>query len=95
MRHAALLLSCRSSPIKLASPSALIRTLECVLLHVDPLDEELDDARLFGGKQLVPDGGELGEQDGNLPLGDPISPSRFATAQAGATSSGAASSFWR
>ena len=33
--------------------------LECVLLHVDPLDEELHDLRLFGGEQLVPDCGEF------------------------------------
>jgi hypothetical protein len=35
--------SCRSSPTKLASPSAPDPRLQCVLLHVDPLDEELND----------------------------------------------------
>jgi hypothetical protein len=51
-----------------------------VLLHVDPLDEELDDARLLGGEQLAPDRGEVGEQDGDLAFGDRVfvsdSPSR-------------------
>jgi hypothetical protein len=44
--------------------------LERVLLHVDPLDEQLHDPSLLGGEQLVPDCGELGEQDGDLALGD-------------------------
>ena len=44
--------------------------LERILLHVDPLDEELDDPRLLGGEQLVPDRGEVGEQDRDLALGD-------------------------
>jgi hypothetical protein len=29
--------------------------LDRVLLDIHPLDEELDDARLLGGEQLVPD----------------------------------------
>ena len=37
--------------------------LERVLLHVDPLDQQLDDPRLLGREQLVPDRGEVGEQD--------------------------------
>jgi hypothetical protein len=41
-----------------------------VLLDVDPLDEELHDPRLLDWEQLVPDGGEVGEQDGDLALGD-------------------------
>jgi hypothetical protein len=44
--------------------------LQCVLLHVDPLNEQLDNARLLGGEQLAPDRGEVGEQDGDLALGD-------------------------
>lgn len=36
--------------------------LERVLLNIDPLDEELDDPRLLGREQLVPDRGEVGEQ---------------------------------
>jgi hypothetical protein len=47
---------------------------------------------LLGGEQLVPDCGELGEQDGDFALGDVVV-ARFATAQVRATSSGAASSF--
>jgi hypothetical protein len=34
--------------------------LDGFLLHVDPLDEEPDDARLLGREQLVPDRGEGG-----------------------------------
>jgi hypothetical protein len=44
--------------------------LECVLLHVDPPNEQRDDPRLLGRKQLVPDRGEVGEQEGDLALGD-------------------------
>ena len=44
--------------------------LQRVLLHVDPLDEQLDDARLLGGEQLAPDRGEVGEQNRDLALGD-------------------------
>jgi hypothetical protein len=43
-----------------------------MLLHVDPLNEQLDDPRLFGGEQLVPDRGEVGEQDGDLAFGDAV-----------------------
>ena len=39
-------------------------------MYVDPLDQELDDPRLLGGEQLVPDRGEAGEQAGDLALGD-------------------------
>ena len=42
--------------------------LDLILLHVDALDDELDDASLLGGEQLGPDRGELGEQDGDLEL---------------------------
>jgi hypothetical protein len=44
--------------------------LQRVLLHFDPLDEELDDPRLLGGEQLVPDRGEVGEQARDPALGD-------------------------
>jgi hypothetical protein len=44
--------------------------LERVVLHFDPLDEELDDPRLLGGEQLVPDRGEVGEQARDPALGD-------------------------
>jgi hypothetical protein len=37
-------------------------------MHVNPLDEELDDPRLLGGEQLGPDRGEVGEQYGDLEL---------------------------
>jgi hypothetical protein len=36
--------------------------LEGVLPDIHPLDEELNDARLFSAEQLVPDRGEFGEQ---------------------------------
>jgi hypothetical protein len=39
-------------------------------LHVHSLDEELDDARLLGREQLVPDRGEVGARDRDLALGD-------------------------
>jgi hypothetical protein len=39
-------------------------------VHVDPLDEKLDDPRVLGREQLVPDGGELSEENRNLALGD-------------------------
>jgi hypothetical protein len=39
-------------------------------VHIDPLDEELDNACLLGREQLVPDSGEVGEQDGDLALGN-------------------------
>ena len=44
--------------------------LQHLLPNVDLLHQELDDARLFGGEQLVPDRGEVGKQDGDLALGD-------------------------
>jgi hypothetical protein len=44
--------------------------LECVLLHGDPLDEQLDDPCLLGWEQLGPDSGEVGEQDGDLAFGE-------------------------
>ena len=44
--------------------------LECVLLHFDPLDEQLHDPSLLGGEQLVPDCSEVGEQHRDLALGD-------------------------
>jgi hypothetical protein len=44
--------------------------LKRILLHVDPLDQELDDPRLLGREQLVPYRGELGEKDGDLALSD-------------------------
>ena len=44
--------------------------LQHFLPNVDPLDQQLDDASLFGGEQLVPDRGEVGKQDGDLALGD-------------------------
>jgi hypothetical protein len=44
--------------------------LQRVLLHVDPLDQEMHDPRLLGREQLGPDRGEVGEQDGDLALGD-------------------------
>ena len=34
--------------------------LEPVLLHVDPLDEQLNDAPVLDREQLVPDCGEVG-----------------------------------
>jgi hypothetical protein len=37
--------------------------LERVLLDVDTLDKKLDDPRLLGREQLVPDRGEVGEQN--------------------------------
>jgi hypothetical protein len=43
---------------------------ERVLLHVDPLDQELDDPGLLGREQLVPDRRKIGEQDRDLALGD-------------------------
>jgi hypothetical protein len=52
---------CRSSPTKLARPSAYPH-LERVLLNVDPLDHELNDPCLLGGEQLAPDRGEVSEQ---------------------------------
>ena len=36
----------------------------------DMFDQQLDDPRLLGGEQLVPDRGEVGEQDSDLALGD-------------------------
>jgi hypothetical protein len=36
--------------------------LQSVLSDVDALDEELDNPRLFGGEQLIPERGEVGEQ---------------------------------
>jgi hypothetical protein len=68
--------------------------LDRFLLHVDPLNEQLDDARLLGGEQLSPDRGEVGEQERHLAPGDLVRLSRFAPAQVRATSSGAARSFW-
>ena len=53
-------LLCRKSATRLAQSRGSDPHLECVLLHVDPLDEELHDLRLFGGEQLVPDCGEFG-----------------------------------
>jgi hypothetical protein len=44
--------------------------LESSRLDIDPLDEQLDDPRLLGGEELVPDRGEVGEQDCDLALGD-------------------------
>ena len=44
--------------------------LERVLMHLDPLDEELNDPRLFGGEQLAPDRGEVGEQKCDVALAD-------------------------
>jgi hypothetical protein len=44
--------------------------LQRALLHVDPLDEQLHDPSLLGREQLVPDRGEVGEQDRDLALGD-------------------------
>jgi hypothetical protein len=41
-------------------------------MNIDPLDEELDDARLLGREQLVPDGGEIREQDGDLAFRDVV-----------------------
>jgi hypothetical protein len=54
-----------SSPVPPPDPH-----LESILLHVDALDQELHDPRLLGGQQLVPDGGEIGEQACDLTLGD-------------------------
>jgi hypothetical protein len=34
--------------------------LRRILLHVDPFDEELDDSRLLGREQLLPDRGDIG-----------------------------------
>jgi hypothetical protein len=42
---------------------------EAVLLHVHTLDQQLDDACLLGGEQLVPNRGEVGEQESDLALG--------------------------
>ena len=61
-------------------------------MHLDPLDEELNDPRLFGGEQLAPDRGEVGEQKCDVALADLGAP-RLASAQVRATSCGAASSF--
>jgi len=55
---------------RLTSPLGPDANLKRVLLHVHPLDEELDDAHLLGGEQLVPDRGEVGEQARDLALGD-------------------------
>jgi hypothetical protein len=44
--------------------------LQCILLHVHPLDQKLDDPRLLRREQLVPHYGEVGEQDRGLALGD-------------------------
>jgi hypothetical protein len=44
--------------------------LQHLLLDVDPLHQELDDARLLDRKKLAPNGGEVGEQAGDLALGD-------------------------
>jgi hypothetical protein len=65
-------------------------------MHVDALDEQLHDARLLGREQLVPDRGEVGQQDDDLALClcDVIVAPPFAAAQVRATSSGAASNFW-
>jgi hypothetical protein len=56
--HTALLSTCgRSSPTRLARPSALIRTSRGVLLQIHPLHQELDDARLLRREQLLAPGG--------------------------------------
>jgi hypothetical protein len=47
-----------------------MRISSAFLLHVDPLGEELNDARLLGREQLVPDRGEVREQDRDLAFGD-------------------------
>jgi len=69
--------------------------LQRVLPHIDALDEQLDDSRLLGREQLVPDRGEVGEQDGNLALGDLVLGLALRVRQVRAISSGAPSSFWR
>jgi hypothetical protein len=53
--------------------------LERVLLHVDPLDEELNDARLLGREQLVPD---LAKSASRIVTSRSVisSPARFAAA---------------
>jgi hypothetical protein len=50
--------------------------LQRLLLDVDPLHQELDDPRLLGREQFVPDHGEVGEQNRNLALGDLVISSR-------------------
>jgi hypothetical protein len=73
LHHAACLSSCcRNSPIRLMSPSALIRTLRAVSWTSTRSNEEQGDPRLLGGEQLVPGGGEVGEQHRNLAFGDLI-----------------------
>jgi hypothetical protein len=63
-------------------------------LHVDPIDEELHDPRLLGGKQLAPDRGKSASSTVTSRSVMSSSPSRFAVTQVRATNSGAASSFW-
>jgi hypothetical protein len=53
--HAAFLSPrCRSSAAKLTSPLGPDPHLEGILLHVDPLDEQLDDAGLLGWEMSGP-----------------------------------------
>jgi hypothetical protein len=51
-------------------PAALTPHLQRVLLHIDPLDEQLHDPCLLGREQLAPDRGETAEENRNLALGD-------------------------
>ena len=41
---------------------ALDVEFERILVHIGPLNEELDHSRLLGREQLVPDRGEVGQQ---------------------------------
>jgi hypothetical protein len=68
--------------------------LERLLLNIHPLDEQLDDARLLGREQLVPDRGEVSVSSTVTSRSAISWSSRLAIAQVRATSSGAASSFW-
>jgi hypothetical protein len=62
-----------SSPRPVATPDKAHQAvgpdpnLKRILLHVDPLDEELDDPRLLGGEQLVPNPPRLDEERGGTP----------------------------
>ena len=54
--------------LRSAGPSALLHTSSAS--SCASTDDQLEDSRLLGRERLVPDGGEVGEQDCDLTLGD-------------------------
>ena len=60
--------------------------------HIDPLDQQLDDARLLGREQLVPQRIEADQRLADLRLGDAAVLLRCAARQVATTTSGVRSS---